>query len=249
MEVAVSQRMNVNLVLHNVDCPSQSQTMGLTEVLLLADPFSAQEPQHCVVVGGGDHVQEQCQESDPSTGECSYVQVISDVEFAGFANRCQGHSTSLAWHCIPRKQTILPGVHADPAMLINAGCCFSQNVDVVAGLLHVEQEQDGDGSEGKHCQPDEGQDVRHYDKRQAEAAATLGTPEFAKSLLDCTRGVETLSQQQDAIEEEKGCQAIDHVLEVFDKRGHDHIVLNVAGKVSLDEDFGIGQRFVPTATK
>ena len=49
-------------------------------------------------------------------------------------------------------------------MLINAGGCFSQDVDVVAGLLHVEQEVDRDGSEGKHCQPDEGQDVRHYDE-------------------------------------------------------------------------------------
>lgn len=49
-------------------------------------------------------------------------------------------------------------------MLINAGGCFSQDVDVVAGLLHVEQEEDWDSSEGKHCQPDEGQDVRHYDK-------------------------------------------------------------------------------------
>ena len=49
-------------------------------------------------------------------------------------------------------------------MLINAGGCFSQDVDIVAGLLHVEQEVDRDGSEGKHCQPDEGQDVRHYDE-------------------------------------------------------------------------------------
>ncbi len=52
--------------------------------------------------------------------------------------------------------------------------------------------------------------------RQAEAAATLGAPEFTKGLLDSARGVETLSQQQDTIEEEKWCQAIDHVLEVFD---------------------------------
>ena len=49
-------------------------------------------------------------------------------------------------------------------MLINAGAGFSQDVDIVAGLLHVEQEEDWDSSEGKHCQPDEGQDVRHNDK-------------------------------------------------------------------------------------
>lgn len=73
----------------------------------------------------------------------------------------------------------------------------------MAGLLHVEQEEDWDSSEGKHCQQDEGQDVRHYDKRQAEAAATLGAPEFTKGLLDSACGVETLSQQQDTIEEEK----------------------------------------------
>lgn len=52
--------------------------------------------------------------------------------------------------------------------------------------------------------------------RQAEAAATVGAPEFTKRLLDRACGVETLSQQQDTIEEEKRCQAIDHVLEVFD---------------------------------
>lgn len=52
--------------------------------------------------------------------------------------------------------------------------------------------------------------------RQAEAAAALSAPEFTKGLLDGARGVETLSQQQDTIEEEKWCQAIDHVLEVLD---------------------------------
>lgn len=49
-------------------------------------------------------------------------------------------------------------------MLINDGGGFSQDVDGVAGLLHVEQEEDWDSSEGKHPQPDEGQDVRHYDE-------------------------------------------------------------------------------------
>ena len=31
--------------------------------------------------------------------------------------------------------------------------------------------------------------------------------------------------------------------------GHDRKVLNVAGEVSLDQDFSLGQRFVPAATK
>lgn len=39
--------------------------------------------------------------------------------------------------------------------------------------------------------------------RQAEAASTLGAPEFTKGLLDGARGVETLSQKQDTIQEEK----------------------------------------------
>ena len=49
-------------------------------------------------------------------------------------------------------------------MLINAGGSFGQDVDGVAGLLHVEQEEDWDSTEGKHSQPDEGQDVCHYDE-------------------------------------------------------------------------------------
>lgn len=52
--------------------------------------------------------------------------------------------------------------------------------------------------------------------RQAEAAAALGAPEFTKGLLDGTGGIKSLRQQQDAIEEEEGRQAIDHVLEVLD---------------------------------
>lgn len=52
--------------------------------------------------------------------------------------------------------------------------------------------------------------------RQAEAAATVGAPEFTERLLDSTRGVETLGQQQDSIEEEKRRQAVDHELEVLD---------------------------------
>lgn len=49
-------------------------------------------------------------------------------------------------------------------MLINAGGCLGQDVDVVAGLLHVEQEEDRYGGDGEYGQPDEGQDVRHNDK-------------------------------------------------------------------------------------
>lgn len=52
--------------------------------------------------------------------------------------------------------------------------------------------------------------------RQTEAAAALGAPELAEGLLDGAGGVESLSEQQDAIEEEKGRQAVDHVLEVLD---------------------------------
>lgn len=44
-----------------VDCPSHSQRLGADrdmDMLPLADPFPAQKPQDCVVVGGGNHVQE-----------------------------------------------------------------------------------------------------------------------------------------------------------------------------------------------
>ena len=44
-----------------VDCPSHSHRgLGLTEIDMLhsADPFPAQKPQNCIVVGGGNHVQE-----------------------------------------------------------------------------------------------------------------------------------------------------------------------------------------------
>ena len=44
-----------------VDCPSHSHRgLGLTEIDMLhsADPFPAQKPQDCIVVGGGNHVQE-----------------------------------------------------------------------------------------------------------------------------------------------------------------------------------------------
>lgn len=112
--------------------------------------------------------------------------------------------------------------------------------------------------------------------RQAEAAAALGAPEFAKGLLDGTGGVESLRQQQDAIEEEKGRQAIDHVLEILDAErrearslrhkptgwwrgvhktknhlqgGQDLKILNVAGKVRLHQDFSLGQSFVPATTE
>lgn len=59
LEVAVSQRRNENLVL---TVHLMVKGWGLTgmDVLHLADPFPAQEPQHCIVVGGGNHVHKQC---------------------------------------------------------------------------------------------------------------------------------------------------------------------------------------------
>lgn len=71
------------------------------------------------------------------------------------------------WAChqsLQEQLTELPGVHADPAVLIDAWGGFSQDVDSVTGLLHVEQEVDWDSREGEDNQPDEGQDVRHYDE-------------------------------------------------------------------------------------
>lgn len=57
MEVAFSLVRKSSVA--RVDCPSHSQRTGLTgtEALHLADPFPAQEPQDCIVVGGGNHVQ------------------------------------------------------------------------------------------------------------------------------------------------------------------------------------------------
>lgn len=47
LEVAVSQRMSGNLVLHVLT--------GMMNMLSLADSFSAQKSQDCIVVGGGNH--------------------------------------------------------------------------------------------------------------------------------------------------------------------------------------------------
>lgn len=52
--------------------------------------------------------------------------------------------------------------------------------------------------------------------RGAKAAATHGAPELSKGLLGSARGVEALSQQHDAVEEEKGGQTIDDILEILD---------------------------------
>ena len=49
-------------------------------------------------------------------------------------------------------------------MLVDAGCRLSQDVDGVAGLCHVEEEEDGYGCKGKHRQPDHCQDVCHNDE-------------------------------------------------------------------------------------
>ena len=51
--------------------------------------------------------------------------------------------------------------------------------------------------------------------REAEAAATHGAPELSKGLLGSACGVEALSQQHDAVEEEKRGQTIDDILEIL----------------------------------
>ena len=59
MEGAVSQRMNGNLELRVLSVHLRTRGWGLTgmDMLLLADPFPAQKPQDCVVVGGCNHIQ------------------------------------------------------------------------------------------------------------------------------------------------------------------------------------------------
>jgi len=56
----------------------------------------------------------------------------------------------------------------------------------------------------------------HWAHRGAEAAAAHGAPELPKGLLGSARGVEALSQQHDAVEEEKRGQSIDDILEILD---------------------------------
>lgn len=54
--------------------------------------------------------------------------------------------------------------------------------------------------------------------RGAEAAATHGAPELSKGLPGSARGVEALSQQHDAVEEEKGGQTVDDILEILNTK-------------------------------
>ena len=49
-------------------------------------------------------------------------------------------------------------------MLVDAGGGLSQQVDVVTRLLHVEEEEDRDGTEGEHTEPDDRQDVGRDDE-------------------------------------------------------------------------------------
>lgn len=51
--------------------------------------------------------------------------------------------------------------------------------------------------------------------RGAEAATTHSAPELSEGLLGSAGGVEALSQQHDAVEEEKGGQTIDDILEIL----------------------------------
>ena len=49
-------------------------------------------------------------------------------------------------------------------MLVDAGGGLSQQVDVVTRLRHVEEEEDRDGAEGKHAEPDDRQHVGRDDE-------------------------------------------------------------------------------------
>lgn len=63
----------------------------------------------------------------------------------------------------PRRRpvTVLPRIHAQ---LVDTRWRLRQNVDGVAGGVHVVQEVDGQGGEGEHQHPQHGQYVRqHYE--------------------------------------------------------------------------------------
>jgi len=49
-------------------------------------------------------------------------------------------------------------------VLVDAGGGLCQQVDVVTCLRHVEEEEDRDGAESEHSQPDDRQDVRRDDE-------------------------------------------------------------------------------------
>lgn len=58
-------------------------------------------------------------------------------------------------------RTVLPGVHAK---LVDASRRLGQHVDGAAGGVHVIEEVDGQGGEGKHQHPEHGQQVSRHDE-------------------------------------------------------------------------------------
>lgn len=140
----------------------------------------------------------------------------------------------------------MPGINAE---LIDTGWSLSQNINGVTGGIHIVEEVNRQGREGKHQQPQHSQDICHHYERGAEAAATHGAPELSKGLLGSARGVESLSQKHDAVEEEKGGQTIDDILEILNNVSKGYVVLKVTGKVCFDDSLRLCERLVPTTTE
>lgn len=195
-----------------------------------------QIPQHRKIIGSGDHIRQQGQQRDPGSGEGGDVEIIGQEKLSCFADVRQGHPTRFSRHGVPGKQTVLPGVHTQ---LVDAGGRLGEDVDGTAGAGHVVEEEDGKCRQGEHQEPDHGQEIRDHDEGCAEAAAAHCAPELPERLPRRTGGVKTLSQQSDAVQEEKGGQAVDDVLEILDKVGEGDVILWVASEVVLYQSLGL----------
>lgn len=115
----------------------------------------------------------------------------------------------------------------------------------------VEVHVDRQGGESRHTQPGQHEQVGQHDEPGADAAAAGGDLEVAVQVLDGARGEEALHHQQDAVHEEGGRDAVDHVLEDVD---HGKDVQGVSGsprhlEVGLQDGDSPRKRLMAAATE
>ena len=186
------------------------------------------------------------QQSDACSGEGSDVEVVGRSVLSGLTDTGQSPPTGFPWHCSPWQEPVLPRVDTE---LVGTRWGLGQDVNSVAGGIHVVEEVGRQGGEGKHQQPQHSQYRCHHHERGAEAAAAPGPPEPSEGSPGTAGGVEALGPQHDAVEEGRGGQVADATLETLHDVGPGDAVLKVVGKVSPDESFCLCERLVPTAAE
>lgn len=180
----------------------------------------------------------------PSSSKCHNEQVESHVQLSGFTHPQEILRDGANF-------LFLSNCHNTKLTKVQAEICSLHQGGVPADGPQIEVHVNWQGGESCDSKPGQHEEVRQHNKPGAHTSATSGDFEIPVEILDGSSCEETFHHQQNAVDKECSCSAIDHILEDVNHGKDVQCISSSSGqlKVGLQNVDCARKCFMSTATE